>query len=44
MIKIAYVVENFPIQSEYFVLNEILELEKHKIKIYILALKKMGMT
>jgi glycosyltransferase involved in cell wall biosynthesis len=40
MIQIAYVVEKFPSQTEHFVLNEILALEKRNFKIYIIALKK----
>lgn len=38
--KIAYVVEKFPSPTEYFVLNEITELEKQGIDITILVLRK----
>lgn len=37
---IVYIVEEFPSISEYFVLNEILGLEKQGIRIIILALKR----
>lgn len=38
--KIAYVLERFPSPTEYFILNEILELEKNNIDLVILVLKK----
>ena len=40
MIKIVYIIEKFPCESEHFILNEILELEKQKFNIIILALRK----
>ncbi len=40
MIKIAYIIEKFPSESEQFILNEILELEKQNFDILIIALKK----
>jgi colanic acid/amylovoran biosynthesis glycosyltransferase len=38
--QIVYIVEKFPSPTEYFILNEILALEKRDFNIYILALKK----
>ncbi|TBO44280.1 glycosyltransferase family 4 protein [Pedobacter kyonggii] len=38
--NLLYVVDQFPSSSEYFILNEILELQKKKCKIFILAQKK----
>jgi len=39
-LRIAYVIERFPSPTEYFILNEVLELEKRGFEIYILVLRK----
>ena len=39
-IKIAYIIEKFPSPTEYFILNEILQLEKSGLEIILLVLKK----
>ena len=39
-VPIAYVVEKFPSPTEYFILNEIIELEKKGFEITILVLRK----
>ncbi|NOU19612.1 MAG: glycosyltransferase family 4 protein [Bacteroidales bacterium] len=38
--RITYIVEKFPSPSEYFILNEILALEKRGFEIYLLVLRK----
>ncbi len=38
--RIIYIVEKFPSSTEYFILNEILALEKRGFKIYLLILRK----
>ncbi|MBJ6367821.1 glycosyltransferase [Snuella sedimenti] len=42
MKKIVYVLEKFPSPTEYFILNEILQLEKRDIKLSILVIKKQN--
>lgn len=37
---LLYVIERFPSPTEYFILNEIIELEKRGFKLFILVLKK----
>ena len=39
-VNVAYVIEKFPSPTEYFILNEILELEKRGFNIFILVLQK----
>ena len=38
--RIAYILEKFPTQTEYFILNEIIELERSGFEIIIFVLKK----
>jgi colanic acid/amylovoran biosynthesis glycosyltransferase len=40
MVKLVYVIENFPGESEYFILNEIIELKKQGVDIFICGLRK----
>ncbi len=37
---IAYVIEKFPSPTEYFILNELLELQKCGVELYVLVLRK----
>ncbi|MGV8094231.1 MAG: hypothetical protein AB2L24_20415, partial [Mangrovibacterium sp.] len=39
-LRMAYVIEKFPSPTESFILNELLELKKRGIKLYILVLRK----
>jgi glycosyltransferase involved in cell wall biosynthesis len=39
-LRIAYVIEKFPSPTESFILNEILQLQKRGIELYILVLRK----
>lgn len=38
--RLVYIIEKFPSPTEYFILNEIIELERRGIKLYILVLHK----
>jgi glycosyltransferase involved in cell wall biosynthesis len=39
-LKIGYILERFPSPTEYFILNEILQLEKRGIEIYIIVIHR----
>ena len=39
-LQIAYVIETFPSPTEYFILNEILALEKQGVTIFVLSIRK----
>ena len=39
-IRIAYIIEKFPSPTEFFILNEVLELERRNFELYILVLRK----
>ena len=39
-VQLAYIIEKFPSPTEYFILNEIIELEKHGVELNLLVLRK----
>lgn len=39
-VKLAYLIEKFPSPTEYFILNEILALEKQGVQLYVLVIRK----